>query len=152
TFPTGTPGTVSGPTLVSIVGNVATWTETINNPTPGIFTVTASDTVTMGGVAVTRTTGDNLSGDSPSAVKTYVDAFITLSPLTATNVVNQTHTITVTVRENPGTGFVPAPDGTVVHMTLVNSGGATATFTNDGISKDFTITDGVGTVLVTLDS
>src|SRR5438876_3564693 len=62
--------TVSGgltPTVsaASINGNVATWTVTINSATAGTFTVTASDIVTMGGVSVTRATGDGLSGDSP---------------------------------------------------------------------------------------
>jgi choice-of-anchor A domain-containing protein/uncharacterized repeat protein (TIGR01451 family) len=71
TFPTGTPGTVIGPTGETISGNVATWTVTINNATAGTFTVQASAMVTMGGVTVTRTMGDGLSGDSPSAVKTY---------------------------------------------------------------------------------
>jgi hypothetical protein len=56
---------------VNIVGNVATYTVTINSDQEGRFTVTATDTVTMGGVTVTRSTGDSFAGDSPSAVKTY---------------------------------------------------------------------------------
>src|SRR5262249_36999795 len=52
-------------------GDVATYTVTINSTTTGSFTVQASAMVTMGGVTVTRTTGDGLSGDSDSAVKIY---------------------------------------------------------------------------------
>src|SRR5262249_31662551 len=74
TFPgaSGTPAIVTGPTFVGISGNVATWTLTINSFITGTFNVQASDTVTMDNVAVTRTTGDGLSGDSPSAIKQYV--------------------------------------------------------------------------------
>jgi uncharacterized repeat protein (TIGR01451 family) len=77
TFPGGAPGTVgpvtplAGPTDNGNGSWTETWTETINNATAGTFTEQASDMVTMGGVTVTRTTGDNLSDDSPSAVKTY---------------------------------------------------------------------------------
>ena len=42
-----------------------------------------------------RTTGDGLSGDSASAVKTWVDAQIKISPLTPTNEVGIPHTFLV---------------------------------------------------------
>ena len=83
-LPGGAPGTVgtvtplAGPTQQPDGSWVETWTETINSAAAGTFNVQASDTVTMGGVAVTRTTGDGFSdsdgSDSPSAVKNYVDA------------------------------------------------------------------------------
>src|SRR5205807_2015253 len=117
---TGTPSfgtpvvTVSGgltPTVsgLTVSGNTATFTITINSNTAGTFTVQASDTVTMGGVTVTRTTGDGFTSgdgsDSPSAVKNYVDALISITPLTPVNAVNDAETFTVTVTAFPaGTG------------------------------------------------
>src|SRR5262249_55614385 len=116
----------AGPTQQPDGSWVETWTETINNPAPGAFTVQARDQVSMGGVTVTRTTGDGLSGDSPSAVQTYVDAFITIGP-NGENLVGQTHTFTVTVEENTGNGkgYVPAANETVT-VTLTNMNGAVA--------------------------
>ena len=78
TFPGGAPGTVgtvmplAGPTNNGNGTWTETWTETINSTVAGTFNVQASDQVTMGGVAVTRTTGDTHTGDSASAVKTYI--------------------------------------------------------------------------------
>ena len=69
------------------------------------------------------------ASDGPCEPLTVVDANITISPLTATNPVGATHTFTVTVTENPGTGSVAPPDGTKPTLALVNSGGATATLT-----------------------
>src|SRR5437763_1320136 len=111
----GTLGvTVSGgltPTVsaASVSGNVATYTVTINSNTAGTFTVTAQDTVTMGGVAVTRTTGDHFTSgdgsDSPAAVKNYVDALISITPLTPVNAVGSAEVFTVTLTAFPaGTG------------------------------------------------
>src|SRR5262249_54061049 len=92
------------------------------NPTTGVFTVTVSDTVAMGGVTVTRTTGDGFSSgdgsDSPSAVKTYVTAGITITPLTPVNEVNHAETFTIIVTaagtRTPtfGTPTVTFPSGT----------------------------------------
>src|SRR5207248_674244 len=101
---TGTPSfgalgvTVSGgltPTVsaASINGNVATWTGTIKSSAAGTLTVSATDTGTMGGVAVTRATGDGKSGDSPSAVKNYVDANIQITPLVVINLINTAATL-----------------------------------------------------------
>jgi uncharacterized repeat protein (TIGR01451 family) len=91
--------------VAKINGNVATWTVTINSATPGAFTVQAGDQVTMGGVTVTRTTGDGLSGDSNNAVKNFVDANIGISPLTMDNLINVPETFTITVTAFPaGTG------------------------------------------------
>jgi hypothetical protein len=103
--------TTSGPTL-SNGGNTATWTVTINSNTAGVFAVQTADTVTMGGVAVTRTTGDNFTSpegnDSPSALKNYVDALITISPLTPVNPVGSPETFTVTITAFPATTGVPS--------------------------------------------
>ncbi len=86
-------------------GTSATCTLTINSGTTGTFTANATAVVTMGGVTVTRSTSGNAGpGGSGPATKTYVDAYIQLSPLTAQNLVGTNHTITATVFEDPGTG------------------------------------------------
>src|SRR5204863_7741909 len=74
------------------------------------------------------------SGDSPNTLdkagacndanesSVVVDAKIAVSPLTATNEVNDPHTITATVKQDTGTGsFVNAPDGTSVTFSLLNN-------------------------------
>src|SRR2546429_125559 len=63
----------------------------------------------MGGVAVTRSTGDGVSSgdgsDSASAVKNYVDALIGITPLTPVNAVGSAEPFTVTATAFPaGTG------------------------------------------------
>src|SRR5262249_48199664 len=73
-FPGGAPGTVGAVTPVSVVGNVATYTIAINSLITGAFTVQASDVITIGGVAMTRTTSDGLHNDGSNATKHYVDA------------------------------------------------------------------------------
>ena len=129
--PTGSTSTTCSAT-VAFSGNTASCTLTINNPTAGFFTASATGVFTVGGVALTRVTGDGLHSDGPVATKTYVDARIVLSPLTATNPVNAVHTITATVSQNDGlaagvgggdgtTGFGPAPNGTVVTFSLLNN-------------------------------
>ncbi len=96
----------------------------VNSATPGTGTVSAATTVIVGGVSITRSLGDSLSGDSAKATKTWVDASITLSPLTATNNVNAPHTITATVTKDPGTGSVPASGVLVTFSLLNNTAGA----------------------------
>ena len=134
------PATVGPVTLVSVVGNVATYTVTINNPTAGKFTANATASVTMGGVTVTRDTdpatatiGSGPGGSGP-ATKTFVDAYIIITPHEATNSVGQSHTFVVQVFQNDGltaaqggdgiTGFAPAPDHTFVTVSFTNQGGA----------------------------
>ncbi len=91
TFSSDTAGTITG----HASADVLVQTDTIHVETDG--------------------TGSN-SGD---ATKRYVDAFITLSPLEATDEVNDPHTVTVHVEADDGTGagFVPfegaMPDVTV---------------------------------------
>ena len=91
---------------------------TVSSSTPGQLTVNASVTLTVGGVSLTRSTGDAKAGDSANAVKTYVDSYITISPASATNNVTVTHTFTVQVLTNDGSG-----------AGYVGSNGQTVTFT-----------------------
>ncbi len=62
--------------------------------------------------------------DAGCELVTVVDASIVLSPLTATNNVNQPHTITATVTQDPGTGSVPAVGVLVTFSLLNNTAGA----------------------------
>src|SRR5262249_28621719 len=94
---------------------------TVNAPNVGSVTVTASSTFSVLGVSLTRTTGDGISGDSPSGTKNWVDLQISISPLTATNEIGQAHTFTATVKQNTGSGFVNVPDGTTVTFSLSNN-------------------------------
>jgi Prealbumin-like fold domain len=134
----------------TINGNVATCTVTINNNSTGQFTVTATGKVTMGGLQVTRQTGDGAHGDSPSAVKTYVDALITITP-SATNGITENHTFTVNVQADngDGTGFQPVA-GVNPTVTLTSAGGAAVTGLTDYCAG--TGTDASGNCTVTFTS
>src|SRR5262249_51345934 len=84
----------------------------------------------------------------PSAVRTYVDAFITIGPNGA-NLVGDQHMFKVTVDENTGNGlgYVPAV-GAPVTVTLTNMNGAVA-----NPPGPFTLTtDSSGHALVTFTS
>ena len=91
---TPTPGSISSTCGASVpfVGNTATCTITINNPTAGTFTANATASFTVGGVVVTRVT-DGTGGDSGPAVKQYVDANIAISP-----VCGRTHHVFVSIQ------------------------------------------------------
>ncbi len=92
-----TCGTTSGDTAACVL--------TINSGTTGTFTANATATVIVGGVTVSRSTsGDAGPGGSGPATKTYVDAYLQLSPLVASNLVGTNHTIVATVFADPGTG------------------------------------------------
>ncbi len=89
----------------TVNGDVATCTVTVDNSTAGTFTVNATAVVTMGGTAVTRSTNSQVASHGPGgtgpSTKTFVDAAIALSPLTAVNNVGAPHTVHVTVTAIP---------------------------------------------------
>src|SRR5262249_28277585 len=100
-------------------------TVTFTSTAPGTFTAHATAVVNVQGTNFPVATGDGQNGDSPDATKTYVDANIQLSPLTATNEVGTPHTFTAHVNVNTGTGgFVNAPAGTTVGFTVVSGPGS----------------------------
>jgi hypothetical protein len=106
-------------------------TAVFTSATAGQVTGHATVTLVVGGVTLTRQT-DGLFGNSGDAVKTFVDARISISP-NATNPVGAPHTFVVTVLKDDGltaaqggdgvTGFTPATVGNV-DVTLTDSGGA----------------------------
>jgi hypothetical protein len=74
----------------------------------------------VGGVELTRETGDKLHGDGENAHKTFVDANIQITPEKATNPVGASHTLHCHINVNGAN----APDGTVCTVTVI-SGAAT---------------------------
>src|SRR5262249_38886830 len=118
------PGSLS-PSSCTTSGGTGACTGSLTAPTAGVTTLSASTTVTVGGLQLTRSTGHTHAGDSANAVKTWVDANIQLSPPTATNEVATPHVFTAHVNVNTGTGsYVNAPDGTVVGFTIVSGPGS----------------------------
>jgi phosphoheptose isomerase len=97
---------------------------TFTSSTTGTVTGHASSTVTLGNPSTTFTVEtDGVGGNSGNAVKTFVDAKISISP-SATNRVGQPHTFTATVLADSGNGFTAAA-GQPVTITLTgNPGGA----------------------------
>ena len=85
--------------------------------------MTAHTTLTVGGVSLTRTT-NGTGGNSGPAVKTWVNARISITP-NAFNEINAPHTFTVTLEKDAGdgAGFVAAA-GETVTVTLTNTNGA----------------------------
>src|SRR5262249_38624986 len=98
---------------------------TFTSATPGTVTGSACADPTVGGPSVhvcTNGTGDN----SGPAVKTFVDANITITPSTATNPVGTNHVLTVHVNVNDGSGagYVNAPVGTTVTGSISSGPGS----------------------------
>jgi hypothetical protein len=129
---TGTTGTY-GKTSVSI-----------NKPTGGTVTISAESSFTISGISGTFSveTGTGYSGSDVE--KTYVDAYITITA-DDVNLVGNSHTFTVTVWENPGTGFVRAA-GETVTVSFTSLYGA------DSIADASGTTDSNGIYTVTINS
>ena len=108
-------------------------TTVFTSASAGLVTGHAAVTLVVGGQTLVRET-NGLAGNSGDAVKRFVDARIVLTPLTDTNPINAPHVVTATVQQDDGltaaqggdgiTGFGPAPNGTLVTLSLVNSLGA----------------------------
>jgi hypothetical protein len=125
---TGTPTAGSG-----------TCDVVITSSTAGTNTIQASTTVTVGGVSLTRTTGDAHVGDGPNATKLFGDVTVTTKVLD-----NQNNDITGTT----------VNAGTVVHdqATVTRTAGTPAGVPNPTGSVTFTLYSGTGcsgTVLAT---
>ena len=110
---------VTGPSVAGD-GMSATWNLTINDASAGSFEASATVDVDFGVTTVTVTTDGTGSNSSP-ADKTYVDAQIDIGPASATNQVDDPHTVTATVQVNDGTGWSTAGSGVTVNFSLVNN-------------------------------
>jgi hypothetical protein len=125
TCTTGTPTSGSGSCDV-----------VISSSTAGTNTIQASTTVVVGGVSLTRTTGDSNVGDGPNATKLYADDTVTTKVLDAqNNDITGSTTVNVgtvvldqaTVTSTAGTpAGVPAPTGSVT-FTLFSGNGCSGT-------------------------
>ena len=99
-------------------------TITFNSNSAGTVTGHATSTLSVNGSASFTVATDGVSPNSSDAVKTYVDANIQISPLSATNPVGTNHTLAGHVNVNPGTGFVNAPDGLTITFAIVSGPGS----------------------------
>jgi len=108
------PGTVGGVCSVTFVSDTA-----------GLVVGHAAADVNISGQTFHVET-DGEGRNSGDATKRYVDAFVTIGPPFDTNGVQETHTFTTRVYQDigDGAGFVAAPDGTLVTVTLTPSDGA----------------------------
>ena len=96
---------------------------TFTSPSPGTVTGHASSTLSDLGTATPITVQTDGQGQNGSdVVKTFVDAYITISPPSAVNPINTTHTYTAHVFVNNGSGtYTDAPNGTVVTFAFVGA-------------------------------
>jgi len=124
-----------------------TFTSGTTGKVTGHATATLADLGTATPVVV-QTNGQ--AGSSADAVKTFVDAYITISPPEATNPTNTNHiyTASVFVDAGQGAGYVAAPNGTSVSFQLLagSVGSITAgnPCTTSGGSCQVTTTSSVG--------
>jgi len=133
------PGTFSGANPCTTSGGTGSCTINLTSLVTGVTTVSAQTTVSVGGVSLTRATNGN-GGNSGPAVKTWVNARISIAP-NATNAVGEPHTFTVTLEVDPGTGTFGPAAGQHVDVTLTDSNGAahtapTGTCTNAGANTN----------------
>src|SRR5205814_4791151 len=109
------------------VGAVLTGTNTctviVNGSTPGTGTVNVQADVPVSTVTVHVDTNGH-GAFQVSNQKTWVDANIQITPLSATNPIGPTHTLTGHVNVNLGTGFVNAPDNTTINFSIVSGPGS----------------------------
>jgi hypothetical protein len=103
---------------------------TISSPSAGQTTITATTTVSVGGVSLLRTTGDAHVGDSPDATKLWADAGVSTSIRDAlgNDVTHQTvlpgtvvHDEAIVSKTSGTPASVPSPTGTV-DFTLYDNG------------------------------
>ena len=118
----GGPGTLPNPASCVTAGGTGSCQITLKSTQTGVTTVSAHTTVSVGGVSLTRHT-NGTNGNSNPAVKTWVNARIAIAP-NATNEVGHSHTFTVTLQKDTGTGTFVAASGEHVTATLTNSNNA----------------------------
>jgi hypothetical protein len=114
----------------------------ITSATVGTTVVHATTTVTVGGVSLTRATGDGLAGDSANAQKKWVDANIAITPATATNATGTNHVLTITVNALGGTIDAGSHTATASIVSGPGSfvGSASCTYTGGGATASCTVT------------
>ena len=106
----GTCGAATGTTGSGLTDTAGTCTIKINGPTAGTVKAFAYVSVHFTELTVQRDSDSATAsvghgpGGTDEATKTWVDAYIQISPLTASNEVETNHVLTVTVKTNDGSG------------------------------------------------
>jgi hypothetical protein len=125
----------------------------------GTITGHASASVSIGGTNFPVET-DGSAGNSGDAVKRFVDATISLAPLTDTNGITELHTVTATVQQDDGlasgatggdsaTGFGPPPVGTTVTFSLANNTANAGFHPTSGSNTCTTVANGTCSIQIT---
>ncbi|MGE5678473.1 MAG: hypothetical protein ACM3ZR_10510 [Pseudomonadota bacterium] len=133
--------------VVAVSGGIAT-IGLISDVT-GVTEVSATANITN--PANMTVTTDGTGQNSDNAKKTWVDAYIMITP-DGTNIINDKHIFTSTVMVYNGSGYVAVPDGTEVNFAIVNGPGSFVDdnygTANDGIVA---ISGGAATIGLTSD-
>jgi uncharacterized repeat protein (TIGR01451 family) len=144
------PGAFTTPNPCTTAGGTGSCTIDLTSLVTGVTTVTAHTTVSVAGVMLTRNT-DGTDSNSGPATKTWVNARISITP-NATNRVGQSHTFTVKLEKDIGTGtFVPAAGEHVV-VALVDANGAIHTAPTGTCADAGSNTDANGQCTITFTS
>ena len=148
---------VSGPGSLTPANGQCTTTSgtctiSVVSSTPGNTVLNAATSVTVGGITLTRATGDTHAGDGGNATKIWVDATLGITPSTATNAVGTTHTLTITAAAVNGSidpGTYTATASIVSGPGAFVGGTNTCTFTDAAPSCKVAITSpSTGTTVV----
>jgi hypothetical protein len=143
-------GTLSAPSCMTI-GTTGSCTVTLNNASAGSDVVSASTTVSVHGVSLTRSTNGNAGpGGSGNASKTWVKVRIAISPPTDANEVGTNHVLTITLEKSVAEDVWTPLAGETVSAAITNSNGATAAFVPPAANT--CVTDAGGTCTVTINS
>ena len=120
----------------------ATCSLIINSNDADVFTANAAATVTIGGVVFNLKT-DGTGNNSGPAVKTYVDARISVGP-DGVNAVGDPHPVNAHLEINDGSGWKDAPAGVQIDLVKLSGPG--------DLSANSCITDSDGECSATLNS
>jgi hypothetical protein len=122
------PGTLGTPNPCTTSGGTGSCSITLTTTSTGTTVVSATTTVSVGGQSLTRTTGDGVHSDSPSASKLWADDSVRTDILDSANNVVTTGSPGLVVHDKAfvsvaaGTpATVPNPTGTVTFHRYTNA-------------------------------
>jgi uncharacterized repeat protein (TIGR01451 family) len=129
-----------GPNTCNTVGTTGSCTVVISSSTAGSTTVKATTTVSVGGLQLTRTTGDAKAGDSADANKLWAGSSVRTDILNAsgtvvTEVVSGTvvHDKVFVTRDPNTSASIPNPTGTVIFHRYT-TGNCSGTSTDQSVA------------------
>jgi hypothetical protein len=126
------PAAPAGATC-NTVGATGSCTVTISSPTAGSTQIHATTTVSVGGVSLTRSTGDSHAGDSPDASKIWDSSAVTTQIHNAAHQVVTTVAVGTTVHDRVSvTGTGATPTGNVTFDWFLNGTCTGAPAANSG--------------------